>query len=51
MEATFRLAGDGFENCPFLEIHPVWRANFSITPTIKDRVHGAVVVQIKLRVW
>jgi hypothetical protein len=26
-------------------------ANFSIVPTIKDRVHGAVVVQIKLRVW
>jgi hypothetical protein len=26
-------------------------ANFSIVPTIKDRTHGAVVVQIKLRVW
>jgi hypothetical protein len=26
-------------------------ANFSIVPTIKDRVNGAVVVQIKLRVW
>lgn len=26
-------------------------ANFSIVPTIKDRVHGAVVVQLKLRVW
>jgi hypothetical protein len=26
-------------------------ANFSIVPTIKDRVHGAVVLQIKLRVW
>jgi hypothetical protein len=26
-------------------------ANFSIVPTIKERVHGAVVLQIKLRVW
>ena len=26
-------------------------ANFSIVPTIKDKVHGAVVLQIKFRVW
>ena len=26
-------------------------ANFSIVPTIKDKVDGAVVLQIKLRVW
>jgi hypothetical protein len=26
-------------------------ANFSIVPTIKDRVNGALVLQIKLRVW
>jgi len=26
-------------------------ANFSIVPTIKDKVHGAIVLQIKLRVW
>jgi hypothetical protein len=26
-------------------------ANFTIVPTIKDRVNGAVVLQIKLRVW
>lgn len=26
-------------------------ANFSIVPTIKDKVNGAVVLQIKLRVW
>lgn len=26
-------------------------ANFTIVPTIKDKVHGAIVVQIKLRVW
>jgi len=25
--------------------------NFSIVPTIKDKVHGAVVLQVKLRVW
>jgi hypothetical protein len=25
--------------------------NLSIVPTIDDRIHGAVVVQIKLRVW
>lgn len=25
--------------------------NFSIVPTIKDRIDGAVAVQIKLRVW
>jgi hypothetical protein len=25
--------------------------NFSIIPTIKDRIDGAVAVQIKLRVW
>jgi hypothetical protein len=25
--------------------------NFSIIPTIKDRIEGAVAVQIKLRVW
>jgi len=26
-------------------------ANFSVVPTIKDRLHGAMVLQIKLRVW
>ena len=26
-------------------------ANFTIVPTISDKVHGAFVVQIKLRVW
>ncbi|HEY7658408.1 MAG TPA: hypothetical protein VH881_16205 [Burkholderiales bacterium] len=26
-------------------------ANFTIVPTIKDKVHGAIVIQIKLRVW
>ena len=26
-------------------------ANFSIVPTINNRTHGALVVQIKLRVW
>jgi len=26
-------------------------ANFTIVPTIKDKVNGAVVLQIKLRVW
>jgi hypothetical protein len=26
-------------------------ANFTIVPTIKDKVHGAFVIQIKLRVW
>lgn len=26
-------------------------ANFTIWPTIKDRVPGAIVVQLKLRVW
>jgi hypothetical protein len=26
-------------------------ANFSLVPTIKDKVDGAVVLQIKLRVW
>jgi hypothetical protein len=26
-------------------------ANFSIVPTIQDKVNGAVVLQIKLRVW
>lgn len=26
-------------------------ANFSIVPTIKDRVNGAVVLQLKVRVW
>ena len=26
-------------------------ANFTIVPTIKDRIDGAVAVQIKLRVW
>jgi hypothetical protein len=26
-------------------------ANFTIVPTINDKVHGAVVLQIKLRVW
>jgi hypothetical protein len=26
-------------------------ANFSIVPTINDKLHGAVVLQIKLRVW
>jgi hypothetical protein len=25
--------------------------NFSVVPTIKDKVDGAVVLQIKLRVW
>ena len=26
-------------------------ANFSIVPTIEDKVHGAIILQIKLRVW
>lgn len=26
-------------------------ANFTIVPTIKDKVHGAIVMQLKLRVW
>jgi hypothetical protein len=26
-------------------------ANFTIVPTINDKVHGAIVIQIKLRVW
>jgi hypothetical protein len=26
-------------------------ANFSVVPTIDDKVHGAVVLQLKLRVW
>ena len=26
-------------------------ANFTVVPTIKDRIDGAVAVQIKLRVW
>jgi hypothetical protein len=26
-------------------------ANFTIVPTIKDKINGAVVLQIKLRVW
>ena len=26
-------------------------ANFTIVPTISDKVHGAVVLQLKLRVW
>ena len=26
-------------------------ANFTVVPTIKDRINGAVAVQIKLRVW
>jgi hypothetical protein len=26
-------------------------ANFTIVPTIDDKVHGAIVVQLKLRVW
>lgn len=26
-------------------------ANFTIVPTIEDKLHGAIVIQIKLRVW
>jgi hypothetical protein len=26
-------------------------ANFTIVPTISDKVHGAIVIQLKLRVW
>jgi hypothetical protein len=26
-------------------------ANFTVVPTIKDRINGAVAVQLKLRVW
>jgi hypothetical protein len=26
-------------------------ANFTVVPTIKDRIDGAVAVQLKLRVW
>jgi len=26
-------------------------ANFSIVPTINDKVHGAIIIQVKLRVW
>ena len=26
-------------------------ANFTIVPTISDKVHGAIVMQLKLRVW
>jgi len=37
---------------PVLSVEGKWfGANFTIIPTIKDRIDGAVAVQIKLRVW
>src|SRR6185503_12762083 len=37
---------------PLLSIEGRWLGvNLSIVPTIKDRVDGAIAVQIKLRVW
>ncbi|MGH8641361.1 MAG: hypothetical protein ACRET6_06605 [Burkholderiales bacterium] len=37
---------------PLLIIESRWvGVNFSVVPTIKDRLNGAIAVQIKLRVW
>ena len=37
---------------PVLSVEGKWLgANFTIVPTIKDRIEGAVAVQLKLRVW
>lgn len=49
---TYRDGGWFLSLLPLLSIE--YRrigVNFSIIPTIKDRIDGAVAVQIKLRVW
>lgn len=49
---TYKDGGWFLSLLPVLSIEGRWIGiNFSIIPTLKDRVDGAIAVQVKLRVW